>query len=63
MSNLLARVAENAFWMARYMERAENLARIIDVNETLARDDHIGQQWFPIVQLESDPISLDTELA
>ena len=54
MSNLLARFAENAFWMARYMGRAENLARIIDVNETLARDHQIGQQWFPIVQLNAD---------
>ena len=54
MSNLLARFAENAFWMARYMERTENLARIVDVNETLARDDRGGQQWLPIVQLNSD---------
>ena len=54
MSNLLARFAENAFWMARYMGRAENLARIIDVYETLARDHQIGQQWFPIVQLNAD---------
>jgi uncharacterized alpha-E superfamily protein len=24
--------------MARYVERAENLARILDINETFARD-------------------------
>ena len=54
MSNLLARFAENAFWMARYMERTENLARIVDVNQTLARDDFTGQQWLPIVQLNAD---------
>ncbi len=54
MSNLPARFAENAFWMARYMERAENLARIVDVNQTLARDDRDGQQWLPIVQLNAD---------
>ena len=36
------------------MERAENLARIIDVNETLARDNQGSQQWLPIVQLNAD---------
>jgi uncharacterized alpha-E superfamily protein len=30
-SILLARSAENIFWLARYIERAENLARILDV--------------------------------
>jgi len=28
---LLARYAESLFWMARYLERAENLARVLDV--------------------------------
>ncbi|MEO1250264.1 MAG: alpha-E domain-containing protein, partial [Pseudomonadota bacterium] len=36
---LLSRYAEAAFWLGRYIERAENLARILDVNETFARDD------------------------
>ena len=38
MTRLLARSAENMFWLARYIERAENLARILDVQETFARD-------------------------
>ena len=38
MTRLLARSAENLFWLARYIERAENLARILDVQETFARD-------------------------
>ena len=29
---MLARAADNLFWMARYMERAENMARILDVS-------------------------------
>jgi hypothetical protein len=29
---LLSRIAESLFWMARYMERAEDTARILDVN-------------------------------
>ena len=54
MSSLLARFAENAFWMARYVERVENLARILDVNETFARDAQGVQEWRPILQLHSD---------
>jgi uncharacterized alpha-E superfamily protein len=51
---LLARFAENSFWMARYMERAENLARTIDVNETFAQNSEGVNEWLPIVQLYAD---------
>jgi uncharacterized alpha-E superfamily protein len=51
---LLARYADCIFWLARYVERAENLARILDVNETFSRDSHGGQNWRSIVQLNSD---------
>ena len=54
MNNLLARYAENIFWMARYMERAENLARILDVNETFGRDVHGAKNWHTVVQLNGD---------
>lgn len=36
------------------MERAENLARILDVNETFARDGRGSHQWLPVVQLNRD---------
>lgn len=36
------------------MERAENLARILDVNESFARDQRGEQDWLPIVQLNAD---------
>jgi uncharacterized alpha-E superfamily protein len=51
---LLARYADCIFWLARYVERAENLARILDVNETFSRDSHGGQNWSSIVQLNAD---------
>jgi len=51
---LLARFADCIFWLARYVERAENLARILDVNETFSRDSHGGQNWRSIIQLNSD---------
>ncbi|HTH96337.1 MAG TPA: alpha-E domain-containing protein [Stellaceae bacterium] len=50
-STLLARYAECIFWLARYIERAENLARILDVNETFNRDSRGSQNWLSIVQL------------
>ena len=55
MSNpLLARYAECVFWMARFVERAENLARILEVHETYARDKRGGRDWYTIVQLNAD---------
>ena len=40
--------------MARYMERAENLARILEVNETFARDARGANDWLPILRLHRD---------
>lgn len=51
---LLARHADCIFWMARYIERAENLARILEVNATFARDDRGANDWLPILQLNTD---------
>lgn len=33
---MLSRTAENLFWTARYIERAENIARLIDVGQRMA---------------------------
>ena len=33
---MLARTAANLYWMSRYLERAENLARVLEVNQGLA---------------------------
>ena len=35
---MLSRTAENLYWMSRYMERAENMARLINVNANLILD-------------------------
>jgi uncharacterized alpha-E superfamily protein len=53
-NSLLARYAECIFWLARYVERVENLARILDVNETFSRDRTGGHDWRPILHLNSD---------
>src|SRR5437868_116834 len=48
---MISRVAEHCFWMSRYLERAENTARILDVNQTLLLDFHVPleQQWRPLL--------------
>ena len=40
--------------MARYMQRAENLARLIDVNETFARNAEGENEWLPVLRLHRD---------
>lgn len=54
MSNLVSRFAENAFWLGRYVERAENLARIIDINETYARNQSGVLEWRRLLTLYAD---------
>ncbi len=35
---MLSRVAENLYWMSRYLERAENVARLLDIGLYLELD-------------------------
>ena len=56
---LLARYADCAFWLGRYMERAESLARILDVNLHFSRDSRGSQNWRSIVQLNADEERFD----
>lgn len=53
---MLSRVAENIYWMARYVERAENVARIAEVNQHLTLDAVIEQnlQWQPLISILAD---------
>lgn len=50
---MLSRVAENIYWMARYTERAENLARLINVNAFLLLDLPKGVRpgWEPLIHI------------
>jgi uncharacterized alpha-E superfamily protein len=53
---MLSRVAESIYWMSRYVERAENVARFVDVNLNLMLDapDVESQQWEPLVLISGD---------
>jgi len=57
---MLSRVAHSLYWMARYIERAENIARLVDVNLQLLLDlreldeKKLAAYWLPIVQATGD---------
>jgi uncharacterized alpha-E superfamily protein len=53
---MLSRVADSIYWMSRYVERAENVARFIDVNLQLVLDAPLGRehQWQPLVNATGD---------
>ncbi|GGW88588.1 alpha-E domain-containing protein [Alteromonas halophila] len=52
---MLSRVAHHIYWMARYLERAENTARLIQVNTHLLLDlpKSVTLGWEPIVDMLS----------
>jgi uncharacterized alpha-E superfamily protein len=53
---MLSRVADSIYWTSRYVERAENVARFIEVNLQLMLDAPSGeaQQWEPLVNTTGD---------
>ena len=53
---MLSRVADSIYWMSRYVERAENLARFADVTHHMALDLPAGsdQQWGALVYASGD---------
>lgn len=55
---MLSRVAESIYWMARYIERAENVARIMDANYHMILDlpPGVGEQWEPLVVTSGDEV-------
>lgn len=53
---MLSRVADSIYWLNCYVERAENIARFVDVNINLSLDSSlgIGQQWKPLILTTGD---------
>ncbi len=53
---MLSRVANSIYWMSRYLERAENVARFIEVNLHLNLDlpEEINEQWAPLINITGD---------
>ena len=53
---MLSRVANSIYWMCRYIERAENVARFISVNLNLLLDmpAQESNQWEALVMITGD---------
>lgn len=57
---MLCRVADSLFWMSRYIERAENTIRLVDVtHQTLLESDHSNEDvdfkhWLPALNTLGD---------
>jgi uncharacterized alpha-E superfamily protein len=53
---MLSRVANSLYWISRYIERAENVARVVDVNLQLLLDfqhlddKRLKEHWDPIIR-------------
>jgi uncharacterized alpha-E superfamily protein len=58
---MLSRVANSIYWLNRYVERAENVARFVDVNLNLLMDSPVGMssQWDPLVSVSGDRALFD----
>src|SRR6266513_6058329 len=51
---MLSRIADSLFWIARYMERAEDTARILDVNYHMLLEQSAKTyklRWGPLVAI------------
>lgn len=53
---MLSRLAENLYWHGRYLERAEDLARLINVNANLNLDlpRKLSAGWEPLVRISGN---------
>ena len=62
---MLSRVADSIYWMSRYVERAENVARFISVNLNLSLDmpGEAGQQWWPLVVITGDDAAFQKRIS
>lgn len=49
---MLSRVADAVYWTSRYIERAENVARFVDVNQSISLGG--ASQWAPLIFASGD---------
>jgi uncharacterized alpha-E superfamily protein len=53
---VLSRVADSLYWINRYIERAENISRFVEVSEAMALDCPPGsaEPWLPLIDASGD---------
>ena len=57
MSEMLSRIADSLFWMARYIERAEDTARVLDVNYHMLLEQSgrpYRLRWEPVIVMAGE---------
>src|SRR5262245_14175623 len=59
--SVLARGVENVYWLARYLERAENTARLVSVNTNLLLDlpKGLAPGWQPLIDITGSRAMFD----
>lgn len=61
---MLSRTADHLYWMARYIERAENIARVVDVTHRMSLVPNAAHneadQWRPAVQIADTTIAFES---
>jgi uncharacterized alpha-E superfamily protein len=59
---MLSRVADSLYWINRYVERAENISRFVEVSEAMALDCPPGsaEPWLPLIDASGDRELFDT---
>ncbi|MDH5510071.1 MAG: alpha-E domain-containing protein [Nitrospinota bacterium] len=60
---MISRVADSVYWMSRYIERAENVARFVDVNQYLTLDLQVDEelQWNPMLEVSGDRAAFEAQ--
>jgi uncharacterized alpha-E superfamily protein len=59
---MLSRVADSLYWMSRYLERAENTVRLLDVTTTLMLDTggaNVEDRWQRMVVALGKPVGME----
>jgi uncharacterized alpha-E superfamily protein len=59
---MLSRVADSLYWINRYIERAENISRFVEVSEAMALDCPPGsaEPWLPLIDASGARDHFDT---
>ena len=59
---MLSRVADSLYWINRYVERAENISRFVEVSQAMALDCPPGsaEPWLPLIDAGGDRELFDT---
>ncbi len=53
---MLSRVADSLYWINRYVERAENISRFLEVSEAMSLDNpsNSAEPWLPLIDANGD---------